>query len=128
MYACLNWCVETYSQVIDILRELSGGGVLQIPGSISVMRDPVLRKSFEHSWQTPQMSALDRTKLFKLVWDLVGSEFAGRHLQYEKFYVGATFTLRAHNHREAPWSDFHRIVDDLLGSYNVSFANPRPLG
>jgi hypothetical protein len=43
-------------------------------------------------------------------------------LQYEKFFVGATFTLRAHNYREAPWSDFHRTVDELLGSYDVPLA------
>ena len=74
-----------------------------------------------------QMPALDRVKLFKLVWDLVGSEFAGRQLQYEKFYVGATFTLRAHNFREAPWPDFHRLVDDLLASYDVPAAWRDPI-
>jgi 4-hydroxyphenylacetate 3-monooxygenase len=122
MYAAVNWCVEMYSQLIDILRELSGGGVFQMPASVTVMRDPALRKLFEQYWQTPQMPALERVKLFKLVWDLVGSEFAGRQLQYEKFYVGATFTLRAHNFREAPWPDFHRLVDDLLASYDVPAA------
>ncbi len=119
MYAAINWCVEMYSQLIDILRELSGGGVFQMPASVTVMHDPHLRRLFEQYWQTPQMPALDRVKLFKLVWDLVGSEFAGRHLQYEKFYVGATFTVRAHNDREAPWDGFHKIVDDLLASYDV---------
>jgi 4-hydroxyphenylacetate 3-monooxygenase len=119
VYAALNWCVEMYSQLIDLLRDLSGGGVFQMPASVTVMRDPALRKLFEQYWHTPQMDALDRVKLFKLVWDLVGSEFAGRQLQYEKFFIGATFTLRAHNYREAPWTDFHRLVDDLLGSYDV---------
>ncbi|HTP83906.1 MAG TPA: 4-hydroxyphenylacetate 3-hydroxylase C-terminal domain-containing protein, partial [Alphaproteobacteria bacterium] len=113
----INWCVEMYSPLIDILRELSGGGVFQMPASVSVLEDPELRRRFEQYWQTPQMAALDRVKLFKLVWDLVGSEFAGRHLQYEKFYVGATFTVRAHNYREAPWPEFHKIADDLLASY-----------
>jgi len=117
MYAAINWCVEMYSPLIDILRELSGGGVFQMPASVTVLEDPELRRRFEQYWQTPQMAALDRVKLFKLVWDLVGSEFAGRHLQYEKFYVGATFTVRAHNYREAPWPEFHKIVDDLLASY-----------
>lgn len=119
MYAAINWCVEMYSPLIDILRELSGGGVFQMPASGTVMQDPALRQLFERYWQTPQMPALDRVKLFKLVWDLVGSEFAGRHLQYEKFYVGATFTVRAHNHREAPWPSFHKIVDDLMSSYDA---------
>ena len=58
-------------------------------------------------------------KLFKLAWDLVGSEFAGRHLQYEKFYAGASFIVRNHAYRETPWNDFHKIVDDLMASYDV---------
>jgi 4-hydroxyphenylacetate 3-monooxygenase len=53
------------------------------------------------------------------VWELVGSEFAGRHQQYEKFYAGAPFIVRDHSYREAPWDEFHRIADDLLASYDV---------
>lgn len=128
MYAALNWCIETYSSLIDILRELSGGGVFQMPASVSVVEDAGLKEMFEQYWQTPQMAAIDRIKLFKLVWDIVGSEFAGRHLQYEKFYAGATFTVRAHNFREAPWGHFHRIVDDLMAGYDVpSEARSAPL-
>lgn len=119
MYAALNWCTENYSMLIDLLRDLSGGGVFQMPASVTVMHDPHLRTLFETYWQTPQMKALDRVKLFKLVWDLVGSEFAGRHQQYEKFYAGASFIVRNHNFREADWQAFHRIVDGLLASYDV---------
>ena len=56
-----------------------------------------LLNDFETYFQTPQMNALDRMKLFKLAWDVVGSEFAGRQLQYEKFYAGASFIIRNHN-------------------------------
>ncbi len=119
MYAALNWGTEMYSQLIDILRELSGGGVFQMPASATVMHDPALRKLFETYWQTPQSPALERMKLFKLVWELVGSEFAGRHQQYEKFYAGASFIVRNHNYREAPWDEFHQYADDLLASYNI---------
>ena len=51
-------------------------------------------------------------KLFKLAWDMVGSEFAGRHLQYEKFYAGASFIIRNHSFRETDWAEFNGIVDD----------------
>lgn len=119
MYAALNWGTEMYSQLIDILRELSGGGVFQMPASATVMHDPALRKLFETYWQTPQSPALERMKLFKLVWELVGSEFAGRHQQYEKFYAGASFIVRNHNYREAPWDEFRQYADDLLASYNI---------
>jgi 4-hydroxyphenylacetate 3-monooxygenase len=122
MYAALNWGTEMYGQLVDILRELSGGGVFQMPASVDVMHEPQLRGLFEAYWQTPQLKALDRMKLFKLVWDLVGSEFAGRHLQYEKFYAGASFIVRNHNYREAPWDEFHAIADGLLASYDIPSA------
>ena len=122
MYAALNWCTEGHSAIIDILRELCGGGVFQMPADISVMADPAMRRDFETFWQTPQLGALERMKLFKLAWDLVGSEFAGRHAQYEKFYAGASFIIRNHNYREAPWEAYHKVVDDLMASYGLPEA------
>ena len=123
MYAGLNFCTEGHSALIDCLRELCGGGVFQMPADISVMHDERLRADFERFWQTPQMGAVDRMKLFKLAWDMVGSEFAGRHQQYEKFYAGASFIIRNHSFREAPWDHYHKVVDDLLGSYGVPPAS-----
>jgi 4-hydroxyphenylacetate 3-monooxygenase len=119
MYAALNWCTEQYSGLIDTLRELCGGGVFQMPADVSVMQDAALASTFETYWHTPQMGALARMKLFKLAWDMVGSEFAGRHLQYEKFYAGASFIVRGHNFREAPWDVFHAKVDGLMASYDI---------
>jgi 4-hydroxyphenylacetate 3-monooxygenase len=84
-----------------------------------VMQDPELAREFQTFWQTPQCDAVTRMKLFKLAWDLVGSEFAGRHLQYEKFYAGASFIVRGHNYAHAPWDHFHSVVDGLLKSYDV---------
>jgi 4-hydroxyphenylacetate 3-monooxygenase len=74
-------------------------------------------ESFELNWASPQMSAIDRMKLFRLVWEMVGSEFAGRQIQYEKFYAGPSFIQRGHSYREAPWAEFHGVVDALLNSY-----------
>ena len=122
MYAALNWCTESHSAIIDALRELVGGGVFQMPADASVMHDARLRELFEKYWQTPQLAALERMKLYKLAWDLIGSEFAGRHLQYEKFYAGASFIVRNHNFREAPWPHFHQVVDDLMASYDIPAA------
>ena len=119
MYAALNWCTESHSQIIDALRELCGGGIFQMPADATVMHDPKLRELFEKYWQTPQLGALERMKLYRLAWDLIGSEFAGRHLQYEKFYAGASFIVRNHSFREAPWDGFHGVVDKLMDSYAV---------
>jgi 4-hydroxyphenylacetate 3-monooxygenase len=61
-------------------------------------------------------------KLFKLAWDMTGSEFAGRHLQYEKFYAGASFIIRNHSYRETPWPEFNALVDKAMSDYDV----PKP--
>jgi 4-hydroxyphenylacetate 3-monooxygenase len=122
MYAALNFCTEGHSAIIDVVRELCGGGVFQMPADISVMHDATLRQQFETYWQTPQMGAVSRMKLFKLAWDLIGSEFAGRHLQYEKFYAGASFIIRNHNHREAPWDRYHALVEEAMAAYDIPAA------
>ncbi|QCI66591.1 4-hydroxyphenylacetate 3-hydroxylase family protein [Phreatobacter stygius] len=113
MYAALNWGVENYSSIVDCVRELCGGGVLQMPADGSVLDDAWLADRFTTFWRTPQMDAMSRMKLFKLAWDIIGSEFAGRHLQYEKFFPGASFVVRNHNYREAPWDKFHGLVDEI---------------
>jgi 4-hydroxyphenylacetate 3-monooxygenase len=33
---------------------------------------------------------------------------------YEKFYAGHSVIVRNQSDREAPWSRFHGIVDDLI--------------
>lgn len=119
MYAALNFCTQNYSIFVDKLRELCGGGVFQMPASVDIMLNDTLREDFEKYWLTPQMDALERTKLFKLAWDLVGSEFAGRHQQYEKFYAGASFIIRNHCYREAPWDQFDGIVDGIMDGYDI---------
>jgi len=127
MYAALEWCTQNYSAFIDELRELCGGGVFQMPADISVMEEPGLARQFAAFFQTPQSGAVERMKLFRLAWDLVGSEFAGRHLQYERFYAGAPFIVRNHVYRETPWAHFHGIVERLMAGYDVPRPGRQPL-
>ena len=119
MYAALNWTTANHPALIEMLRELMGGTVFQMPADVSIMHDETLRGQFEQYWQTPFMDSIDRMRLFRLAWDLVGSEFASRHQQYEKFYAGPYFVLRNHSYREAPWEHFHQLVDNLMAEMVV---------
>jgi 4-hydroxyphenylacetate 3-monooxygenase len=114
MYAALNWCQEHHTEIIDALRTLMGGVPLQMPADNSVLDDPALKDVFERWWGTPAIEANDRMKLYKLGWDITGSEFAGRHQLYEKFYAGHSALVRASCDREAPWEKFHATVDRAL--------------
>lgn len=114
VYAAANWCYENYAFVIETIRELCGGGIYQLPADDSVLEDPALKDAFQTYWYTPQLDATSRMKLFRLAWDITGSEFATRHLTYERFYLGAHFVVRNHNFREAPWQAFHGLVDKVI--------------
>ena len=124
MYAALHWCTTMHSQICDTVRELMGGGVFQMPADISVVADPKMRETFETYWSVPGQSAVDRMKLFKLAWDLLGSEFAGRHMQYEKFYAGPGFVVTNYSYLNAPWRAFDALVDEIMAGYDVPAVDP----
>jgi hypothetical protein len=117
--------LDTFSTGLDagarsITSRLSiGGSVLQMPASADVVQAADLRETFEDCFATPAINANDRLKLFKLAWDLIGSEFAGRHMLYEKFYAGNSMVVRNQSDREAPWDHFHGTVERLLDGISL---------
>jgi 4-hydroxyphenylacetate 3-monooxygenase len=119
MYAALHWCTTMHSQICDIVREMMGAGVFQMPADISVIADPELAKKFETYWSAGDKTAVERMKLFKLGWDLLGSEFAGRHMQYEKFYAGPGFIVTNYSYLNAPWREFDALVEEIMAGYEA---------
>ena len=71
MYAALHWCTTNHSEICDIVRELMGGGPIQMPADASVMQDPELNEKFEAYWSMPDETAKDRMKLMRLAWDIL---------------------------------------------------------
>jgi len=122
LYAAIHWAMENHSKLIDILRELMGGGQFQFPASIDLVNDPELRDLFTTFWTAGQQSAIDRMKLFKLAWDLVGSDHASRATSYEKFFVGPTFAVRNYNFINAPWDELHQMAEDFMATYGYEAA------
>jgi 4-hydroxyphenylacetate 3-monooxygenase len=56
-------------------------------------------------------------KFLKLAWDMLGSDFAGRHTQYERFYAGPPQVQKLYSFQIAPWDELNRMLDATLGSY-----------
>jgi 4-hydroxyphenylacetate 3-monooxygenase len=117
VYAALSWCQENANELSTEVRMLMGAGVFQMPADDSVFDDPMTDRIFKQYMSLPATPARERMKLYKLAWDLLGSEFAQRHFQYENFYAGAPFVVRDHSFREAPWEELSASLDALLGSY-----------
>jgi 4-hydroxyphenylacetate 3-monooxygenase len=114
LYAALHWAMENHSGIIDILRELMGGGHFQFPASLDVADDPELGPMFHALWSAGAADAASRLRLFRLAWDLVGSDHASRATSYEKFFVGPAFAVRNYNFVNAPWDELHAMAEGLL--------------
>lgn len=123
MYACLNWCTQNYHLVCEEVRELLGAGPFQMPADISVIQDEQMREQFETYWSVPGQDAIQRMKFIKLAWDMLGSDFAGRHVQYEKFYGGPAFVNTHYNYLMCPWDEFQGIVEGVMSDYDVPAAS-----
>jgi 4-hydroxyphenylacetate 3-monooxygenase len=119
LYAALHWAMENHSTIIDILRELMGGGHFQFPASIDVLKDPELSAMFQKYWTAGERGAVERMKLFKLAWDLVGSDHASRATSYEKFFVGPAFAVRNYNFVNVPWDEIHGIAQGFMQTYSA---------
>jgi 4-hydroxyphenylacetate 3-monooxygenase len=110
---------QLYPRVIQILRELVGGGCLQVPSSVHEFHDPDQAEDIRRFIQSPGTSAEDRVKLFKLAWEMIGSEFAGRHQQYEIFYAGAPFVVRNYAYMNYDFREALGLVEHCLKSYEM---------
>jgi len=116
---------EIYPKMLNLMRELCGGGVIQLPSSAADFANPEIRKDLERYVQSPGYPAEERVKLMKLAWDLIGSEFAGRHDQYEKFYAGPPFITRRRLFQHYNFEKSGALVDAALAGYDLAGRLPR---
>ena len=119
MYGALHWCTTNHSQICDMVRELMGGGPFQMPADASVLEDPELSATFDKYWSVEGQSAKERMKLLRLGWDLLGSEFAGRHMQYEKFYAGPGHVMNYYSYLNCPWDELKGLVEEIMSGYDA---------
>lgn len=120
LYASMGMQSETYPRIIAILRDLVGGGVMQLPSSAADLTSELTASDMETYVRSPGVAAVDRIKLFKLAWDVVGSEFGGRHQQYEMFYAGAPFVVKtAYAFRHFDFDGAIRDVEEFMSAYKL---------
>jgi 4-hydroxyphenylacetate 3-monooxygenase len=119
LYGAMSLQAKLYSRMIQLLRELSGGGLVQLPSSLHEFENPDTAADIRRFVQSPGLVSEARVKLFKLAWEMVGSEFAGRHQQYEMFYAGAPFVSRTYAYTHYDFREALDLVDDCLGSYDL---------
>lgn len=119
LYAAQVFTQELYPGFVNAIRDLAGGSLIMLPSSVRDFGNPDLRAIIECTQASEASTSTERVKFLKLAWDVLGSEFASRHQQYEMFYAGAQFVTRGHSFRTYDWARAASLVDRVLDAYSL---------
>ena len=87
-----------------------------MPDSYAEMLSPETALDMERYVRSAGATSEEHIKLYRLAWDLIGSEFASRHHQYEMFYAGAPSVGKAHAVRTYRYEEAVAQVDGFLAA------------
>ncbi len=116
------YMTSAWQRVREIFEKVLAGAPIVTVSSVADLGQPELDPIIERYFRGTGLAAADRIKLFKLIWDALYSEFAGRHALYERNYAG--------NHEQQRldalnWSDgrgdsdrYRQMVDACLSDYD----------
>jgi 4-hydroxyphenylacetate 3-monooxygenase len=115
MYATSNWSMEYFSDFATEMRRMLASHAFQQPADVSAFDDDYTRKLFLELNRTDDFDvAMDRYRLIRLMWSLVGTELASRNHQYELFYAGPPHVTRSRVYDYFDWESAESRVDEFL--------------
>jgi aromatic ring hydroxylase len=86
---------EAYVQVKNLIEKTVASGLIYLNSHARDFETPELRPYLDRFVRgSGGVSAMERVKLMKLLWDGVGTEFGGRHELYEINYAGSHEEIR----------------------------------
>jgi len=121
--AARMYMTSAWSKVREIFETILAGAPIVTVSSNMDLKVPELSPVIERYFRGTGLPAKERIKLFKLIWDALYSEFAGRHALYERNYAGNVEQQRLDILR---WSDargdsdrYKAAVDACMSDYDV---------
>lgn len=118
MYMTAAW--SKVREIFEII--LAGAPIVTVSSNKDLLvteLDPIIERYFRGTG----IDSIERIKLFKLIWDALYSEFAGRHALYERNYAGNQEQQRLDILR---WSDargdserYKAAVVECMADYDV---------
>ncbi|EZH67338.1 Pyoverdin chromophore biosynthetic protein pvcC [Bacillaceae bacterium JMAK1] len=124
-----------WPKIKQIFNSVVAGGLISIPSSAKDFQNPELRPYLDMYYKgSGGVSAEERIKLMKLIWDSIGTEFGGRNELYEMNYAGNNEGIRLDALKLAQTKgETDRYIDfvdqamsdyDLDGWTNDTWLNP----
>ncbi|MFJ3904717.1 4-hydroxyphenylacetate 3-hydroxylase family protein [Streptomyces sp. NPDC090025] len=118
---------ELYPRALQDVKLLAGGALIQLPASGHDLDHPELGplvRQYVRGGGAPDAHTApeERIKLLKLAWDALGSEFAGRHEHYERFYQGAPHVYLTMQTWAGGADDCEALARACLDGYDLGTA------
>ena len=114
---------SAWPAVKDVIENVIGGAPLVTPSSREDLLNPDLRPLIDRYYRGTDATAVERIKVFKLMWDAIGTEFGGRHELYERNYAGAYEHIRVDTLNFAKRTGLldrcSKLVEDCLADYDL---------
>lgn len=117
------FATSAWPAVKELFENVLGGAPLVAPSGREDLANPELRPLIDRYYRGTGATALERIKLFKLVWDAIGTEFGGRHELYERNYAGNHEQIRVDAvnfaRRTGVLDQCAALVDQCLADYDL---------
>ncbi len=114
---------ECWAAVRRIFEKQLAGSLLVAPSSFKDLKNPELRPLIDQYYRGSSSAAEERVKLFKLIWDAIGSEFGARHELYEINYSGNHEQVRTDvvkfSERKGLIDKFTRLAGECMAEYDL---------
>jgi len=90
--AMRHWYPDAYARVAAIVEQLAAGGLMLTPTEKDLAGP--MAGEIEKYYQGANIDAKKKVRMFRLAWDLVGTQFGSRQTLYERFFNGDVVQLR----------------------------------
>jgi len=116
------YTAQTWDQVRDIYQRYLAGAPIYTISSENDYLNEELQPFIDQYYRGTGVKADQRIKLFKLIWDSMFSEFAGRHALYERNYSGnhdmQRIDMLLMAEKSKSMDKYRKLVNDCLDDYN----------
>jgi 4-hydroxyphenylacetate 3-monooxygenase len=116
---------DSWPRIKDIVQKTVTSALIYLPSSVKDFANPEIDRYLrQYVRGSHDIDHVERIKLMKLLWDSVGTEFAGRHELYERNYSGGWEDIRAQvltgAQRRGGLRGMEALVDQCLADYDMN--------
>ncbi len=103
-------------KIKEIIEQVGAGALMGSPSGVTDLKNPEERSYMDMYFRGVEgkMSALERIKLVRVIWDAFNSDFAGRHGLYERNYVGNHENVRMEAFRRAASTGLDKTLESFV--------------